>query len=255
MTAVIPETEVGIDPLSLAPVADVPVPHVNLLPPEILERRALRRLAHVLVAAVLAAVAVGGVVGYQGGSGAGEAQASLDAATAQQSRLQAQVNALSPAAAALSDAQATQASLRAALANEVLWSTYLDRLRLTLPEGVRFSSVQITPSEGAEAAPGGTAGAATPPRPVNTTAAQAESGTGSAGATGIAAMTLNGVGVSQDAVADLLQSLATVPQFSNVYLTSSTSDGAGEGSALVDFAVTLDVTSSALSHRYDANGG
>ena len=256
MTALISEADTGVDPLSLVPVADVPVPHVNLLPPEILERRALRSLTKALAAAVLATVVVGGAIGYQAGSGGGEAHASLDAATAQQSRLQAQVNALSPASAALADAQATQSSLRAALSNEVLWSAYLDQLKLKLPEGVRFSSVQITPSTGSAGAAGSSgssASAAAPPRPVNTTASQAESAPGAAGADAIAGMTLNGVGVSQEAVADLLQALQTVPQFSNVYLTSSTADG--DKAALVTFAITVDVTSNALSHRYDANGG
>ena len=163
------------------------------------------------------------------------------------------MNLLAPAATALSQAQATQTSLRAALADEVLWSRYLDQLKLQLPHGVRYSSVQVAPvTSTGGVATGGWAPVALP-RPVGG-GLNASGGTGgSSNGAAIATITLNGVGESQNAVADLLQSLGSVPQFANVYLTSSTA-GTTPGSQLVTFVITADVTGNALSHRYDVNG-
>ncbi len=253
MTALLSELPLEDEPIAMVQSDGVPVPRVNLLPPELLERRALSRLGRGLGAAVLATVLIGAGVGYLGGNGGNEAQGSLDSATAQNVRLQKQVNSLAPAATALAQAQSTQTSLRAALANEVLWSRYLDQLKLQLPHGVRYSSVQVAPvTSTGGVATGGSAPVALP-RPVGGGLNASGGTSGSSNGAAIATITLNGVGESQNAVADLLQSLGSVPQFANVYLTSSTA-GTTPGSQLVTFVITADVTGNALSHRYDVNG-
>lgn len=256
MTAVMPEIAAEVSPLGLVTRTEIPVPRVNLLPPEVLERRALRHLSSMLLIALLLTAALCGLIVYQAGSGAGEAQQSLSAAQGQQQGLQTEVTRLSPAQAALTKAQATQTALRASLANEVLWSRYLDQFRATLPDGVRFSSVVVVPGAAAGSTP--TTGAVTLPRPVNATAGSIGTTASGTDTTAVASMTLSGMAVSQDAVAALLQSLATVKGFSNVYLSSSTAATSAATSSsttpIISFVITADVTSAAFSHRYDQDG-
>jgi Tfp pilus assembly protein PilN len=215
---------------------------VNLLPPEITQRRALRKLQAGLAAGVVAAAAVVGLLYVQAGSGKSEAQARLNAANTQKVLLGAQTTSLGNVAAAKAKVDAARASLKAAMGSEVLWSKTLDDLRLRLPDGVRYQSVAVSaivaPAAGvATATP--TAGAPTLPSNV------------------IATVIFTGVAGSMNDVAAELDQLALVPGLSNVYLTSATAGGAGASGASsgsqagVQFTATADVTNSALSHRYD----
>jgi Tfp pilus assembly protein PilN len=254
MTGVLAEPLTLSDPLSIVAPPEVVAPRVNLLPRDIIERRALKRLAGILAGVVVGAAVLGGAVAYQAGSGKAAAQRSLDTENARNGQLQSQVDALGPVQKALTDAQAAQSSLRAALANEVLWSRFLDALRVQLPDGVRFSSVTIAPSTSSgTAAPAAVA----LPAPVGQSSTSAKTAPGAAtSAAAVGTVTLNGVALSQDKVADLLASLATVDGFTNVYLSSTTAGATSGGEApTVTFTVTADVTSAALSHRYDSTGG
>ena len=222
-------------PILEAPVM-VPAPRVNLLPPEIEAQRAVRKLAAGLVGVVvLCAAAVGGGYAY---AGLGESSARSDLATAQsvQTSLQRQQRALAPAQQAQNQIQAAQAALVAAMGNEVLWSRYLDDLRLKRPDGVRFSQVKIDPATGT-----GATGASAP----------APSGSGSTTSTvtpgAIATLTLTGKARSQPDVAVLLDQLAQIKGFSGVYLTST--DG-GASAGTITYTVTASITPEALSHRY-----
>jgi Tfp pilus assembly protein PilN len=227
-----------------------PAPRVNLLPVEILEQRAIRRLAVGLAGAVAAcAVLVGAGYAY---AGSGEAQAHHDLSAAQvtQSRLQDQQRALAPAKMAQTQIQAAQSALAAAMGNEVLWSRYLDQLRVQRPEGVRFSSVALAPS-GAAGSSGATgAGGATP---TGGASAATTPGTAAAapGSAGLATLTVVGKARSQPDVAALLDRLAGIKGFTGVYLSSTSSDDKG---GPVTFTVTATVTSDALSHRYTGDG-
>ena len=69
MTALLSELPLEDEPIAMVQSDGVPVPRVNLLPPELLERRALSRLGRGLGAAVLATVLIGAGVGYLGGNG------------------------------------------------------------------------------------------------------------------------------------------------------------------------------------------
>jgi Tfp pilus assembly protein PilN len=224
-------------PILEAPVA-VPAPRVNLLPIEIIEQRAVRRLAVGLAGAVAAcAVLVGGGFVY---AGQGEAKAKTDLSSAQstQTRLQTQLRALAPAKQAQAQIQSAQKSLAAAMGNEVLWSRYLDELRVKRPEGVRFTSASLTPSGPAAASAGTTTGTTTAP-------------TTSATNGGIASLTLSGKARTQPDVAALLDQLAGIKGFTSVYLTSTSADGQ---SGLVTYSVSATVTADALSHRYTGDG-
>lgn len=215
-------------------------PRVNLLPPEILEQRRVRVLATKL-AGVVVAVAVGVAGGYVwAGSGAAQAQSDLVSARAVQSGLQRQVVALAPAKQAQTQVQNAQKALAAAMGNEVLWSRYMDQLRLTRPDGVRFTSVAFAP---VSATSGSAAGAA------NGSTAGGGAPTATTGA--LATLTISGKARSQPDVAALLDQLAGVKGFTGVYLSNTTSDASA---GLVTFSVTASVTADALSHRYTGDG-
>lgn len=215
-------------------------PFVNLLPPEIGERRALRQLVKVLALVVVVVLALTGALVLHAGSGKAEAKTALAAQQAQTSRLQQQVRGLSSARAAQTQLQAAKAALRAAMANEVLWSQYLDQLRGQLPDGVRFSELQIAPVGAAAAGVTGSSASA-PTTPGSGVTPNA-----------VATLTITGKAVSQDAVANWLDALGKVKGFTNAYLTDTAS--ADSASAVLTFTVTVDVTPDALSHRFDSAG-
>ena len=227
-------------------------PFINLLPPEIAERRALKKLAGGLAAVLLAAVAATGGLVYQAGSGKGDAQAQLSAEQAETARLQTQLNSLSAARTAQEQLQAAQTALRAAMANEVLWSAYLDQMRLRLPEGVRLTNLVIAPSGAAatgSASTGTAASGAPAPSGGATSGTTATAGTDPSA---IATVTLSGKAVSQEAVANWLDALPGIKGYTNPFLTSTTQD---RTTGLINFIVTVDATADALSHRYDNQAG
>ena len=130
----------------LTPVEYV-APRANLLPPEIAERAALRKMQALLAAAV---IACGGIVGagyVTTGHGKAPAKAALAQAQSEQQTLAAQKAALAPAQAAHQQVLAAKQSLVAAMGSEVLWSNQLDTLRRRLPDGVRLSTLTVTPIE------------------------------------------------------------------------------------------------------------
>jgi Tfp pilus assembly protein PilN len=238
-------TAEGLAPEGL-PILETPPlapPRVNLLPPEIAAQRAVRKLAAALAGAVvLCAAAVGGGYAY---AGAGEDAARADLATAQsvQAGLQRQQRALAPAQQTQTQIQAAQAALGAAMGNEVLWSRYLDQLRLSRPEGVRFATVNLTPSATTGATPSATTG--------GSGGAGTGAGAGAAVPGAIATITITGKARSQPDVAALLDVLAQIKGFTGVYLTSTDGDAA---TGVVSYTVTAAVTPEALSHRYTGGG-
>lgn len=216
-------------------------PFINLLPPEIAERRALKKLTGILAGVLVAAVAVTGGIVYQAGSGKADAQAQLSAAQAENTQLQTQMRTLGTARQAQEQLQAAQTALKAAMANEVLWSSYLDQMRLKLPEGVRLSNMVLAPAGSSEAS--GSSGS---------TATSGSTGSTQATEPAIATITFTGKALNQNAVADWLDALPTIKGYSNAFLTSTTPDSTG---GILTFNVTVDVTADALSHRYDDQAG
>jgi LysM repeat protein len=128
------------------------------------------------------------------------------------------------------------------MGNEVLWSRYLDQLRLQRPEGVRFSSVALVPVGSTGSTSTGSSGAA----------ASASSAAGSTTTPGaIATLTISGKAASQPDVASLLDQLAKIRGFTGVYLSSTSGDS---NASVITYTVTAGVTAEALSHRYTVEG-
>jgi len=208
------------------------MPRIDLMPPEIAQQEALRKLQAGCIAAVLLSVAVVGGLYYQAHGSVGAAQTKLAAAQTQESRVQGQVNTLTPVTAAYASVQQAQNLVTEALGGEVRWSTQLRDLSLSIPDNVWISNMTIARSA-ATAAP--TLGAAATP--------------------GIATISFTGVAISRDDVATWLDSLGKEKGYLNAYYSTAQEAVLGM-KALVNFTSTVTVTDAALSGRYTTpNGG
>jgi Tfp pilus assembly protein PilN len=208
------------------------MPRIDLMPPEIAQRTALRKLqAGCLAAVVISAAVIGGLY-YQAHGSIGSAQTKLDAAETEQGHVQRQVTALSPVTAAYTSVQQAQNLVTEALGGEVRWSTQLRDLSLSIPDNVWISNMTIARTAGA-AAPA--AGALATP--------------------GIATISFTGVALKRDDVATWLESLAKEKGYVNAYYSTAQEAVLGQ-KALVNFTSTVTVTDAALSGRYTTpNGG
>ncbi len=204
------------------------LPRVNLLPPEIEERRRFRRIQYALGAGVLSAV--GAVaVGFLLASGSvNAANADLEAASAEGARLQAETAKYADVTAVYAQAAAAQAMLAEAMGEEVRYSRFMSDLSLSVPENVWLSSLNFTQA------------------PVDPAVGGSEPG--------VATMTVAGKGFSHDDVALWLESLAAQSTYTNPYFSSSTETLIGTRKA-VDFSSTAALTPEALSGRYTAPAG
>jgi len=207
------------------------LPRVNLLPPEIYEKRQLQRAQAALGLVVLAAVVGVGLVYVNGGSAVTDAKARLQTAQTTGTQLQAKVNGLSYVTAAATQAQAAQGMLTQATGSAIPISTYLSDLQLLTPKNVWFTAITLTDS----VTPGSIVAGATPPDAVGT-------------------VTFSGVGLAHNDVATWLDSAAKEGGFADPYFTSSTESivpgtGSTSGTApktWVNFGSTVNLTSAAL---------
>jgi Tfp pilus assembly protein PilN len=250
LTKSTPETEAPAGDFDLLAPVEYVAPRANLLPPEIAERAALRKMQALLGAAV---IACGGIVGafyVTTADGRAPARAALAQAQSEQQTLSAQKAVLAPAQAAHQQVLAAKQALDAATGSEVLWSGQLDTVRRRLPDGVRLSTLTVTPVDPTTSGTGSTA-VQLPAGPAGTATSTTATGSTATGAaassTYVASVAMSGVGLDNDAVANWMDILAGMPGWGNVYLTSTS---AVSGSSLVTYSITANITQAALSHRY-----
>ena len=201
------------------------LPRVNLLPPEIAERRRFRRLQVGMGGALVGAVGVVALLYVSASSGVAGAQGELDAANARNTTLQAQTAKYSDVTAVYSRAAAAQAMLTQAMGEEVRYSQLLNDLSLSIPSNVWIKNLVFAQD------------------PATTS--------------GIGTLTVTGVGFSHDDVAVWLESLADQNDgktYADPYFSNSTETLLGTRRT-VNFTSTATLTPQALSHRYDHPAG
>ena len=205
-----------------------PLPRVNLLPPEIIERRRFRRVQCGLGATVLATVGAM-VLLYAGAVGSvSSAEDELREVTAAGQALEAEKAQYADATAVYARADAAQALLTQAMGQEVRYSTRLSALALSVPDRVWLKNVSFNQTPAAPAVGDTTAG--------------------------IGTVSFTGVGLTHDDVATWLDTLAAEKGYAKPYLTSSTDSLVG-GRVTADFVSTVVLTPDALSRRYAVPAG
>jgi Tfp pilus assembly protein PilN len=216
MTAVTSETRLVGSGLAL-------LPRVNLLPPEIEERKKLKQIQVGLGAAVVASMGVVGALLLSANSSVSSANEEVAAATAQNAKLKREAATYANVTAVYARAAAAQAMLTQAMGQEVRYSRFMNDLSLTVPDNIWVRSVTFTQAPGAPVV-----GSAEP---------------------SIGTVSFAGVGFSHDDVAVWLESLAAQKGYANPDFTNSTEALLGTR-PVVNFASTVQLTNAALSGRF-----
>jgi len=216
---------------------------VNLLPATYARRAAVRRakiFAGIAVVIALLLALLGWLIATQKESAAQEA---LDAATAERALLQAEAAKYSDVPKVFAAVADAQGQLQLAMGNEVRWSFFLNDLALTMPSGVSLDTLALT-----SPAPGASTQATAPSSAGAAAAGELTSG---AGVPGLGTMNVSAKAFTYNTVANWLDSLAKLPTIADPYV-GSISAGTEEGTKIVTFSSTGNVTAEALSQRYTA---
>lgn len=225
------------------------LPRVNLLPPEIAEKRAFRRIQVGLGCAVVASVGIVGLLYTSAAHSVSNAQESVDTAQTENLSLKSQTARLSNVTAINAKAAAAEAMLKTAMGDEVRYSQLLNDLSLSVPGNVWLKNISYTAA--AATAPRATTAVA-PVAPGASTARAARPAV--APVTPIGTFTATAVAFSHDDVALWLESMAGLKGYANPYFSTSTEALIGTRK-VVNFTSTAIVTSAAQSGRYNKPAG
>lgn len=215
-----------------------PIPgyvRVNLLPAQVAMREKVRRAKRAAAVMLGVAVALDGGLWVLAQMEAGKAKDELSAAQAEGAQTNAQMAQYSQVPTVFAAAELAQASLNAAMGNEVKWAFLLNQLSFSTPPGVTLQTIDGTVG-GSQTGQGGQG---------------AQQGEGSANpalptVSSIGAMTFNGTADSYESVASWLDSLEKIKDYTYPFLTNATADDQGG----VTFDSTAQLTDKALSGRY-----
>lgn len=205
------------------------VPRVNLLPDEILAERKLKRTQAALGALVLAVTGVVATGFLLASAAVTTAEQDLEAERTRTQALTAQEAEYAEVPLVMGQVEAAVQAQGQAMAQDVLWFEYLNRLSASYPKDVWLRDMAVV-----MAAP--------------TTDPAASAGEGRSGA--VASITFNGTGLVHSDVAAWLDALDTIKGFQNAtYSTAERTEV--DGRVVVDFTSTVEVSVDALSLRFE----
>ena len=201
---------------------------VNLLPPELRQRLAIRRTTSLVVAAALGALALIGVFYFFQLQRLADAQDELEAQQARNAKLQSQINGLQQFAALQAELAAKQELLSTIFVNEVSWSSALLDVSRVIPDASYLTNLtgQITATQTGEV--------------VEPTGGTPET-------TLIGNMTFQGVAQEVDTIATWITQLEQVQGWVNAWVTSAQEDA--PFSNIYTFSNGLDLTQEAATAR------
>lgn len=201
------------------------LPRVNLLPPEIQQRKQAQRIQAGLILMVVAAIGGVGFVYVNGGSAVSDAKTRLQAGQAQQTELQRTVARLQNAATVANTRDSAEASLTEAMATEVHFSEYMADLGQIIPSQTWFTNVSfgVTVPVGSLASPNDAPAA-------------------------VGSVSFTGTVVSRKDLANWLDTAAKEPGFVDPYFTTSQERYIGT-TKVADFASSVTLSSDALTKR------
>ncbi len=197
---------------------------VNLLPPEIRERQRTRKVATLVIFASVGVLLLVVFVYLLEMRSLSSVKSDIDAQGNRNRQLQGRISGLQQYAQLQDQANAEEQLLGQVFAGEVSFSSLLVDLSSVVPSDADLRSLSITVST-----------TQTP------SAGQIPNGI-------IGSMAFSGDGASSDSVATLLSRLETVKGWANPYVTSVSKAGP-VGTAIVQFAGTVDLTTAALTPR------
>jgi Tfp pilus assembly protein PilN len=204
------------------------VSQVNLLPPELRQRLAIRRTTSLVVAVALGALALIGVFYFLQLQRLADAQDELEAQQARNAELQSQIDGLQQFAALQAELAAKQELVSTIFVNEVSWSGALLDVSRVIPDASYLTNLtgQITAAaEGEVAEPTG----------------------GTPDTTLIGNMTFQGVAQEVDTIATWITQLEQVQGWVNAWVTSAQEDA--PSSNIYTFSNGLDLTQEAATAR------
>jgi Tfp pilus assembly protein PilN len=201
---------------------------VNLLPPELRQRLAVRRTTSLVAAIALGALALMGVFYFLQLQRQADEQDDLEAQQARNAELQSQIDGLQQFADLQAELGAKQELLSTIFVNEVSWSGALLDVSRVIPDASYLTSLtgQVIPSPEGEVA---------------------DPTAGTPDTTLIGNMTFQGVAQEIDTIATWITQLEQVEGWVNAWVTSAQEDV--PFSNIYTFSNTLDLTQEASTAR------
>jgi Tfp pilus assembly protein PilN len=208
------------------------LPRVNLMPDDYRKAQQQRRIQGGLALLVLLAAGGAFLWDQHEAHSVGQARAALQRVQSQNDSLIQQQNKLAYVTRLENQADAASSTLSSVMANEVLWSRYLEQFGVVTPKDVYLKSMEIQEN---------------PPQ-----AGTSASAASSVGSVPLATITFTGNATNHNAVADWLDALSKVHGFIQPTFTSSTEIKPGQPT--VTFTSQVLVDADALSHRWTTTG-
>jgi len=205
------------------------VSQVNLLPPELRERQAIRRTTSLVVAAGLAALALIGIFYVFQVQRLSQVQSDLEAQQAANARLVSQIASLREFAALQAELAAKEALIDVIFVNEVSWSSALLDVSRVIPDASYLTNLtgQIVATVAGEVV--------------------AEPTGGTPETTLVGNMTFAGVANQTETIATWITRLEEVQGWVNAWVDSAQEDA--PGSRIYTFSNGLDLTQEAVTER------
>ena len=202
---------------------------VNLLPPELRERQAIRRTTSLVVAAGLAALALIGIFYVFQVQRLSQVQSDLEAQQAANARLVSQIASLREFAALQAELAAKEALIDVIFVNEVSWSSALLDVSRVIPDASYLTNLtgQIVATVAGEVV--------------------AEPTGGTPETTLVGNMTFAGVANQTETIATWITRLEQVQGWVNAWVNSAQEDA--PGSRIYTFSNGLDLTQEAVTER------
>ena len=202
---------------------------VNLLPPELRERQAIRRTTSLVVAAGLAALALIGIFYFFQVQRLSQVRSDLEAQESRNAQLQSEIASLQEFAALQAELASKEALVAEIFVNEVSWSSALLDVSRVIPDTSYLTNLtgQITATIAGEVV--------------------AEPTGGTPETTLVGNMTFAGVANQTETIATWITRLEQVQGWVNAWVNSAQEDA--PGSRIYTFSNGLDLTQEAVTER------